>query len=203
MDTWEIRATELAIAYSKTGNETLFLELLDTIHEQLTGVARLYASTTNTTAEEYEIMLTEVLWKCIRDGRVAQHDQTKSSIMQRVRTYWTFAFRNHIRDERRITRSLNSTALRLDRTVTAEASTTLGEVIRDPKTRDIGESIAMADALRQYAADYPEDFRVVMALGRGDSGSTVAGIMGLDSYDARARKRVQRIRQTLRLYIGA
>lgn len=167
----------------------------------ISAKARVFAATTHTSREDYEVMLTEAVWSCIRDGKIANHDVKKTDVMQRIQTYWLHLLYHTARDEQRLRRCANASAVRLDAPVREGADFTAVEWLADTRIGDICDIVALKDILQRFESDHPSESTVIHALARGDDTSKIAEAMGLPSYNACARKRVSRIKLLFRQYL--
>lgn len=201
MENLDSRINFLAIDYSKTGNEESLKELLEMLRGMIAAKARTFAASTNTSADEYVSLLTEAVWDSIRDGKLNNHDVTKSNVMQRIHTYWVRVHLHVARDERAHRRCANLSAVRLDAPVGEGSAVAAIEWLADARVGDICDVVALRDSLHRFETDHPTESSVIHALARGDDSTTIAKIMGLPSYNACARKRVSRIKQLFREYL--
>jgi hypothetical protein len=110
MENLDNRVNFLAIDYSKTGNEESLKELLEMLKGMIAAKARTFAASTNTSADEFVALLTEAVWDSIRDGKIKDHDVTKSNVMQRIHTYWVRVHLHVALDERAHRRCANISA---------------------------------------------------------------------------------------------
>ena len=189
------KVNELAIRYSVTGDETALEELLTLLKGVITSRAYAFARTTNTSVDEYISLLTEAVWLSIRDGKLANHDTSRTNVMARFHTYWTRVYHKRARDEKYACRAANSDAVSLNtKIVHGDSTVELVDTLTDETRDDIGNEVALKDAMERFERINPEGYRVMEAVINGEDTTTIAGIMGYEEYNATARKKLMRIK---------
>jgi hypothetical protein len=199
------RVNDLAIRYSRTGDESLLKELLVVLSGAIKYKAYKYSKNVHMEPDDIESLLKLAVWEAIKDGKIAHHDTAQSDVMQRINTYWLYVLKRQQRLEDESRHKVNVTAVHIADVFTPEDGTDAenwGDRIRDT-AEDFTEVHAAQDVMDRYAAQNPEDFPVIVALAQGVDTQTLATLVGLPEYNACARKRISRIRDRFRDYIAA
>lgn len=203
MDIDNVRVNDLAIRYSRSGDEALFDELLGVLSGAIRFKAYKFSRSIRMEPADIESLLKIAVWEAIKDGKIANHDTEKSDVMVRINTYWRYVLKRQQRLQFENRHKANMGVAFLAEVIAPEDAQDEGNWSDHMKdgVEDFTEVLAVHDVVERYARQNPEDFPVIKALVQGADTQTLATLVGLTEYNTRARKRVSRIRDRFREYI--
>lgn len=192
------RINTLAVAYSLTNRNDTLAELLAVLRPDMQKYAHVYAGKTHTTSAEYMSLLTEAVWVACRNGSLANFDHEKGNVMPRIYFYWGRVYSRERRRCNRICRRGDTVSLEA---MSEDDDKDWASWLRDFRQSDPSDTLDFQAMFTAFGNLYPSENAIILALAHGEDNTSLARIMGRETYDTCARKRVSRARQLFRDFV--